>query len=232
MRACAAGKARSRFFMNSPFLSFAHLPFIHPLSGIHFLLHFGERVESSTRELRPGGSTPAARTMTAGKDRQYGNVTEEWYLCLRAKIASRFATGWRRGDWLSHGAFKSTRSHQCKARATAMIRGRVGFGGESADISLPRWSRARVADCARSQADHDVTLAAGKDRQSCRCDWLKDCQWQTAEKRRSRFKSGRSHQGNNFLSCYATPKTLNMDVVRTRMPEKLLFDKVSEDEQA
>ena len=42
----------------------------------------------------------------------------------------------------------------------------------------------------------------------------------------------RLHQGNNFLSCYTTPQTLNMDVVRTRMPEKLLFDKVSEDVQA
>lgn len=49
-------------------------------------------------------------------------------------------------------------------------------------------------------------VAAGKDRQTCGCDWLKDCQWQTAERRRSRFKSGRSHQGSDALRFNVTPQ--------------------------
>lgn len=47
-----------------------------------------------------------------------------------------------------------------------------------------------------------------------------------------RFDSGDARQGNNFLSGYATPQTINLDVVRTRTPEKLLSEKVSEDVQA
>lgn len=41
------------------------------------------------------------------------------------------------------------------------------------------------------------------------------------------FDSRRPYKGNNFLSCYATPKTLNMDVAGTQTPEKLLSEKAA-----